>query len=115
MGRMPWPAWRRRSARFAEEQARIERWLAAVRRHAARDREVAIEVAQCARLLKGYGDTHHRGLANFERIFAALIDRPELDAAALRRAREAALADPNGDALTRALAANDAPAKAAAE
>ena len=107
--------WRRHTWRFADENERMERWLAAVRRHAERDAAVALEVAQCARLIKGYGDTHRRGTRNFERIFTTLIEpaagaRPDL-AAAIRRAREAALADPEGDALDRTLAALPAPTK----
>ena len=97
--------WRRRTWRFADEQAQIERWLDAIVRHGARDVDAAVEIAGCARLLKGYGDTHRRGLRNFNLIFARLVERPAADAAAIRRAREAALADPEGDALDRALGA----------
>jgi indolepyruvate ferredoxin oxidoreductase beta subunit len=94
--------WRRRTFRFADEQAQIARWLDAIAD--ARDVDAAVEIAGCARLLKGYGETHRRGLHNFNRIFAALVDR-FAGAAAIRRAREAALADPEGDALDKALAA----------
>jgi indolepyruvate ferredoxin oxidoreductase beta subunit len=98
--------WRRRTARFAEEQASIERWLSAVRRFASAEREIALEVAHCARLIKGYGDTRVRGRASFERVFVQLIeaDRPAAGLAGeIRRAREAALADAEGIALARAL------------
>jgi indolepyruvate ferredoxin oxidoreductase beta subunit len=107
-------SWRPRSFRYAEEQALIERWLSAIRRAAERDAALALEIAACARLLKGYSDTHRRGRVNF----LALMDRvvtPALagtlrgDAAAvLRQAREAALADPEGDKLTAALTARAA-------
>jgi indolepyruvate ferredoxin oxidoreductase beta subunit len=97
--------WRRSTWRWASEQAQIVRWLDAIARHGARDVDAAIEIAGCARLLKGYGDTHRRGLRNFNLIFASLVERPTADAAAIRRAREAALADPDGDALDRALGA----------
>jgi indolepyruvate ferredoxin oxidoreductase beta subunit len=97
--------WRRRTWRFAEEQHRIQHWLEAIGRHAHRDIDAAVEVAACARLLKGYGSTHWRGRRNFDLIFATLVDRPSADAAAIRRAREAALADPEGDALDKVLAA----------
>ncbi len=96
--------WRRRTARFAEEQALIGRWLDAVERCAARDPAAAIEIAECARLIKGYGETHRRGLRNFNLIFESLADR-RADAAAIKQAREAALADPEGDALDKTLAA----------
>ena len=95
---------RRMSSRYAAEQARIESWLAAVAKAAAQDAALALEVAQCARLLKGYGDTHHRGWSNFERIMATLVEgEPQLGPAertvAIRKARLAALADAEGKAL----------------
>jgi indolepyruvate ferredoxin oxidoreductase, beta subunit len=102
--------WRRRSHRFAEEQRRIERWLEWVSRAAAFDPALALEIALCGRLIKGYGDTHKRGLGNFIAIMTALVEpalarRDRAAAAGVKRAREAALADPDGNALSRALAA----------
>jgi indolepyruvate ferredoxin oxidoreductase beta subunit len=97
--------WRRRSWRFAEEQQRIRHWLEAIRRLAHIDLAAAIETASCAKLLKGYGDTHRRGRRNFDLLFSSLIDGHAADAATIRRAREAALADPEGDALDKALTA----------
>jgi indolepyruvate ferredoxin oxidoreductase, beta subunit len=102
--------WRRRSHRFREEQQRIERWLDTVSRAAAFDPALALEIALCSRLIKGYGDTHKRGLGNFVAIMTALVEpalarRDSSAAAAVKRAREAALADPDGNALSRALAA----------
>jgi indolepyruvate ferredoxin oxidoreductase beta subunit len=100
--------WRPHSYRYGEEQALIERWLAAVRAAAARDAGLALEIAGCAGLLKGYGDTHRRGKAEFLAIMDALVENPATSdareqAAAIRRAREAALADPEGKALERDL------------
>ncbi|MCG6874115.1 MAG: indolepyruvate oxidoreductase subunit beta family protein, partial [Betaproteobacteria bacterium] len=97
---------RRRTFRYGEEQARIESWLAAIEKAASRDAALALEVAQCARLVKGYGDTHHRGWSNFERIMATLVEgEPQLTpaerTAAIRKARLAALADAEGKALTK--------------
>jgi indolepyruvate ferredoxin oxidoreductase, beta subunit len=102
--------WRRRSHRFAEEQQWIERWLEAVSRAAAFNPALALEIALCGRLIKGYGDTHKRGLGNFTAIMTALVEpalarRDRSAAAAVKRARDAALADPEGKALSRALAA----------
>ena len=102
--------WRRRSHRFAEEQQRIEHWLDAIARAAAFDAALGFEIALCGRLIKGYGDTHKRGLGNFTAIMAALVEpalsrRDRSAAVAVKRAREAALADPDGTALSRALAA----------
>jgi len=68
--------WRPRSLRYAEEQALIERWLAAVRDAAPRSTALALEVAECAGLLKGYGETHRRGRSNFLAILDALVENP---------------------------------------
>jgi len=100
--------WRPYSYRFAEEQRLIERWLGHVCAAAARDLALALEIAECARLVKGYGETHRRGKANFLALVDALVEHPASgepreQAAAVRRAREAALADPEGKALGTAL------------
>jgi indolepyruvate ferredoxin oxidoreductase beta subunit len=92
------------SYRYVEEQALIERWLGMVSEAAKRDSDLAHEVAECARLIKGYGDTHRRGKGNFLAIADALIENPPTadareQARAIRKAREAALADPEGKAL----------------
>ncbi|MGQ0510489.1 MAG: DUF6537 domain-containing protein [Betaproteobacteria bacterium] len=100
--------WRPHSFRYQEEQLLIERWLARVQEAAARSVPLALEVAECARLIKGYGETHRRGKANFLAIFDALVENPATadpaeQAKAIRKAREAALADPEGKALGGAL------------
>ena len=100
--------WRPHSYRYAEEQRLIEHWLTRVRDAAAHSVPLALEVAECARLIKGYGDTHRRGKANFLAILDALVDHPATadataQAKAIRKAREAALADPEGKALGGAL------------
>jgi indolepyruvate ferredoxin oxidoreductase beta subunit len=100
--------WRPRSLRYAEEQALIERWLAAVRDAAPRSSALALEIVACAGLLKGYGETHRRGRSNFLAILDALVDNPPTadpgaQATAIRKAREAALADPEQKALEKTL------------
>lgn len=92
---------RRRGQRYAEEQVLIERWLAAVEAAAARDWQAAFELALCARLVKGYGATNERAKENLLHIVEHLATG---DGAAIRRAREAALADASGSALDQALA-----------
>jgi indolepyruvate ferredoxin oxidoreductase beta subunit len=92
------------SYRYREEQALIERWLGLVAEAAKRDAALAWEVAECARLIKGYGETHRRGKGNFLAIVDALVENPAAagaaeQALAIRKAREAALADPEGKAL----------------
>lgn len=100
--------WRPYSYRYREEQRLIERWLAAVAEAAKRDAGLALEIAKCAGLVKGYGETHRRGKGNFLAILDALVDNPPTSEAAeqaraIRKAREAALADPEGQALSREL------------
>jgi indolepyruvate ferredoxin oxidoreductase beta subunit len=97
------------TARYADEQALIERWLRAVRDAAARDPGLALEIALCGRIIKGYGETHRRGKASFLRILDTLVDGSALQddrarAAAISKAREAALADPEGRGLENSLA-----------
>ncbi len=96
------------SYRYREEQQLIERWLGHVAEAAKRDPGVAREIAECARLIKGYGETHRRGKGNFLAILDALVENPATadpreQAAAIRKAREAALADPEGQALGKTL------------
>lgn len=92
------------SYRYREEQALIVRWLALVSDAAKRDTALAWEIAECARLIKGYGETHRRGKGNFLAIVDALVENPPTASAAeqartIGKAREAALADPDGKAL----------------
>ena len=96
------------SYRYQEEQTLIGRWLGLVAEAARRDATLAREIAECARLIKGYGETHRRGRANFLAILDALVENPATtdareQAAAIRKAREAALADPEGQALGKTL------------
>jgi indolepyruvate ferredoxin oxidoreductase beta subunit len=91
---------RRRSSRFAEEQALIERWLGALKRlgFAALDNELALEIVHCARLVRGYGETWRKSRAAFVRILDELVENEQAVAKgadalklAIRKAREAAL------------------------
>jgi indolepyruvate ferredoxin oxidoreductase beta subunit len=87
--------WRRGTLRYAEEQARIERWLEIVTEAAAIDQASACELVECQRLIKGYSDTFERGLSSFNRVVAIwdkIRNRPDA-AMTIRRLREAALAD----------------------
>ena len=97
--------WRRGTLRFGVENQRIEGWLARIAEAAALNPRLAVEVAQCQRLVKGYGDTHARGWRNFETLMAA-VQRAgaALAPATLRELRDAALADEHGDQLRALLA-----------
>ncbi|CAN5321690.1 indolepyruvate oxidoreductase subunit beta family protein [soil metagenome] len=95
---------RRMSLRYGEEQTRIEAWLDVTHRVARHDVRLAVEVIRTQRLIKGYGDTFERNLTSFNRVMAALPDLHGSDAApALRRLRDAALADDSGCALDAAI------------
>jgi len=102
--------WRRRTLRYHEENERIERWLAAIEAVAPDDCALAVEIAKAQRLVKGYGDTHERGWANFSRLMArvdTLKGRRE-GAQIFARLQAAALADEEGAALATALTQLDA-------
>jgi len=93
---------RRLSLRFALEQDRIETWLDDVAAAARVSPDLAREIIACQDLIKGYGDTHARGVANFGGIARAW--RAGATAADIRRWREAALADEDGVQLSEELA-----------
>ena len=98
------------TSRWREEQALIDRWLTAITAAAKHHPALALEIAQSGRLIKGYGETHARGKANFLRILETLIEGeaigdPDARAGAIRAAREGALADPEGRKLEQSLEA----------
>lgn len=96
---------RRRSFRFQEEQPAIREWLDQVKALAAEDYALALAVAECPQLLKGYGETHIRGKSKFDAVIGAIprVRRTENSAAWMRKLREAALADEAGEKLSAAL------------
>jgi indolepyruvate ferredoxin oxidoreductase beta subunit len=104
---------RPRSARFHDEQLAIDAWLDAVLAGAGEDWAVGYEVAQCGRLIKGYGATNERGRRNLAHILAHVAAGSRATAgeraAAIAVARNAALADEGGATLDRVLAAQGAP------
>ena len=106
---------RRRGSRFAEEQALIERWLAAVETGTREAWALGHELALCGRLIKGYGSTNERGKDNLLHMTDHLAAQPGVAPAvrvqAISAARTAALADDAGRALDAALVAHGAPAR----
>jgi indolepyruvate ferredoxin oxidoreductase beta subunit len=102
--------WRPRAWRWQQEQQAIEAWLERVVGAARISLPLAAEIVDCARLVRGYGETHRRGRANYELIAAELIDpalrgdfSPSFAADAIASARAAALKDPEGESLTKTL------------
>jgi indolepyruvate ferredoxin oxidoreductase beta subunit len=96
--------WRRGTLRYAAEQQRIEAWWRDIAAAAEANTALALEIVRCQRLVKGYGDTHERGLRNFALLRAAWTNagaRPS--PTELAQLRDAALADEHGHALRAAL------------
>ncbi|MHB2167353.1 indolepyruvate oxidoreductase subunit beta family protein [Alsobacter sp. R-9] len=93
--------WRRKSLRYEAEQRHLDAWLGHLEEIAARDYALAVEFAECRNLVKGYGDTHARGKANYERIVTLLgsVAAQPQPARALAELRGAALADESGGKL----------------
>lgn len=92
---------RRGSLRHQREAEHIAHWLDVVTAAAPHDYDLAVEALTCRRLVKGYSDTHARGLSKFDRLLAEvpfLLGRAD-SAAWLRRLKEAALADEKGVSL----------------
>ncbi len=102
---------RRKTFRFQEEQREIKAWLDLIAQAAPLSAELAIEIAECARLIKGYGDTHKRGSGNYRAIATQVIGPalagnmpPRQAVDAIASARTAALLDPEGETLAKCLA-----------
>ncbi|MFO1148710.1 MAG: indolepyruvate oxidoreductase subunit beta family protein [Alsobacter sp.] len=96
---------RRGTLRHRREVAHREAWLGQALAMLPRNYDLAVEVLACRRLVKGYSDTHARGVSKFDRVLSALpklADRED-GAAWLRRLRQAALLDEGGLALDGAL------------
>jgi indolepyruvate ferredoxin oxidoreductase beta subunit len=99
--------WRPRSLRFANEDASIAAWLRLVEDSGRSNYRLAVEVARARSLVTGYGDTHAGGEAKYERIVSLvphLGTRPD-GATELAKLIAAALADEDGTALERSIAA----------
>lgn len=97
--------YRRRTLRHREEAEHLNRWLSTAMGYAGADYDLAVETVKARRLVKGYSDTHSRGLAKFDRVMegiALVFGRPDA-ADWARRLREAALGDEDGKALDGAL------------
>jgi len=98
---------RLRGARYASEQAMIEKWLGGVVEGTRRHWQLGHEIALCGRLIKGYGATNERGKDNLLHVLDHLA--PQGNAAAIAAARTAALADDAGIALDATLVQHGAP------
>ena len=93
------------SLRHQQEVAHLNRWLSTALGYLPQNYDLAVEVMRCRRLVKGYSDTHARGLSKFDRVLdgiSLVAHRPDA-ANWAKRLREAALQDEEGKALDGAL------------
>ncbi|MEE9333339.1 MAG: indolepyruvate oxidoreductase subunit beta family protein [Granulosicoccaceae bacterium] len=92
---------RRNTLRHQYESAHLNNLLKLARLAAVTDSNLAAEIFQCQRLIKGYSDTHVRAQSKFTKVMSALTDLTGRQDAAdwLERLRQAALADEEGAAL----------------
>ncbi len=96
---------RRGTLRHLREAEHRETWLSHAASQLAGNYDLAVELINNRRLVKGYSDTHARGLSKFDRVMSAvpaLAGRQD-GAAWMRRLRQAALLDESGIALDGAL------------
>ena len=94
---------RRSSLRHQREMEHLGAWLARVHATLPQDYRLAVELLRCRRAIKGYSDTHSRGLGRFDRLMQAaqlLLGRNDA-ADALASLLTASLADAQGLALER--------------
>ena len=97
--------WRRGMLRHHNEREHWQAWQARALEMIDKDYDLSVELILNRRLIKGYSDTHSRGLSKFDQVNegAALVAGRADGADWARRLREAALADEQGEALTGAL------------
>lgn len=87
--------WRRGTYRFETQTRFIGDWLEHVQ--AATDPEYSLAIAKCISMIKGYGDTHARGLHRYQKILVAVKSLPPEQAATFaRQLNHAAEADEEG-------------------
>ncbi|MEM7428038.1 MAG: indolepyruvate oxidoreductase subunit beta family protein [Pseudomonadota bacterium] len=96
---------RRRLLRHEVESVHLEAWLEAALGHARTNYPLAVQMLNCRRLIKGYSDTHARGLSKFDKVMAAAGSIADREDAAdwVERLITSALADEQGEALDGAL------------
>lgn len=97
--------WRRQLLRHADETAHITGWLDRARAALADDYDLAVAILRARRLIKGYSDTHARGLGKFDKVMAGaeLLAGRDDSAEWTERLIRTALADPKGEQLEGAL------------
>lgn len=96
---------RRRSLRHAVEVAHRDEWLKTATNAIRSNYQLGVEILQCRRLIKGYSDTHARGLSKFDQVISTIkLIETRADAADWAcRLRDAALKDGAGKDLEGAI------------
>lgn len=96
---------RRGSHRHAIEVTHRDAWISRAIETVGRNYDLGVEVLNCRRLIKGYSDTHARGLTNYDRVMTAIVKLEKREDAAdwARRLREAAIRDASGATLEGAI------------
>ena len=97
--------YRLKTRRHAVEVVHLETWLRDSLAVLDQDYALAVELLKNRRLVKGYSDTHARGLSKFATVMGAagMLTGREDAAEWMNRLREAALQDPEGKALDGAI------------
>ncbi|WP_394688844.1 indolepyruvate oxidoreductase subunit beta family protein [Hoeflea sp.] len=97
--------YRRGTLRHAIEKEHMENWLELAMKYRRVDYALGVETLRNRRLVKGYSDTHSRGLSKFDRVMDGVALLAGRDDAAhwCNLLREAALADEKGEQLEGAL------------
>jgi len=97
--------YRRGTLRHAIEKQHLDTWLDLALSYRKIDYALGVETLRNRRLIKGYSDTHARGLSKFDRVMDGVALLAGRDDAAhwCRLLREAALADEKGEQLEGAL------------
>lgn len=97
--------WRRSLLRHRREMAHIDDWIETATKRLSSDYDLAVQTINARRLIKGYSDTHARGLSKFDRVMAGLdlVEGREDASEWADRLIRAALKDAKGDTLDGAL------------
>ncbi len=92
---------RRSSLRHKREIEHLEAWLAQASEILPKNYDLGVEILRCRRLVKGYSDTHSRGMSKFDRVMAktSKLAQREDGAQWMARLISAALMDESGEAL----------------
>lgn len=92
---------RRSTLRHKVERQSLDSWLDLIRQSVVSDYDLAVEVVECRRLVKGYSDTHVRGSSKYLKLLDAAQQLSGQSGAAqkLQQLRDAALADAEGTKL----------------